>query len=238
MFAVDIHGRIAVLHPRPAFAAHSMDTDWYGVDRQGRVGLWRSNEEGAVPYLAHRQPWDELCIDLAVAYALSLPPERSSSSSKSEPGRLLVVDHRARIVGLRELPASWTGVLQFTCAEYLEMFQADWAHCVERTLTTAEHALEVRHMFPEAFYEYWNAGAIRVACAFPSIITPSALGFYEYACGFSGPYARRAVPKHHLLVGDLPPALRELLSALQLGLDFDSTDSFDPLSKLDCQTYR
>ncbi len=233
MFAVDVHGRIAVLHPRPAFAAHSMDTDWYAVDRQGHVGLWRSGEEGAVPYAAHRQPWDELCVDLSVHYALSLPETQASRS-----GSILLVDRRARVISTRELPPSWTGVLQFTSAEYLQMFRDEWAYYVTRTLDTSEHALQVSDLVHDAFHDYWSAGAIRVACVLVSHVTPAALGFYEYSCGFSGPYDRRSVPAHRLLLRDLPPPLRGRLDALQLGLDFDSTARFDPLSKHDCQTYR
>lgn len=34
-------------------AAHSMDTTWFGVDRDGRVGLFETGEDGIVPEDAH-----------------------------------------------------------------------------------------------------------------------------------------------------------------------------------------
>ena len=45
-----------------------MDTDWYAVDANGRVGYMRSGEEGAVPYSAHRQYWRDLFADLVISY--------------------------------------------------------------------------------------------------------------------------------------------------------------------------
>jgi hypothetical protein len=72
ILGVDEHGRIAVFEDRPAGAAHSMDTDWYAVDRGGRVALLRSGEEGAVPYDAHRQYWAELYDELAVARVVAI----------------------------------------------------------------------------------------------------------------------------------------------------------------------
>jgi uncharacterized protein (TIGR02996 family) len=72
--AVDAHGRIARFEDRPAGAAHSMDTDWYAVDREGRVALLRSGEEGAVPWDAHRQYWDEAYDDLVIARIASTSP--------------------------------------------------------------------------------------------------------------------------------------------------------------------
>lgn len=74
MIVVDEHGRIAVLEPRPTGAAHSMDTDWYAVDRHGHVARLSSGEEGAVPLTAHRQYWSELYEDLAVARLAALLP--------------------------------------------------------------------------------------------------------------------------------------------------------------------
>ena len=74
MIVVDEDGRIAVLEPRPTGAAHSMDTDWYAVDRHGHVARLSSGEEGSVPLTAHRQYWMELYKDLATARLATLLP--------------------------------------------------------------------------------------------------------------------------------------------------------------------
>lgn len=251
MFAVDRLGRIAFLAARPSFAAHSMDTDWYAVDRQGNVGKWSSGEEGAVPYAAYQQPWHELSVELAMHHAASgadpsatadpsgaADPSATSGAAVSAQRRIITLDRKARVIGVRELPGSWSGVVQFENAEYQAMFEAEYAYWVERPLDGAPFALQVRHLLTEAFDEYWSAGAIRAACVLPALVTPHALGLYEYACGFSGPYTRERVPEQRLSIHELPAPLRGKLSALQLGLDFDSTTNFDPLPRLKCLTYR
>lgn len=44
-----------------------MDTTWYALDRDGRVALFESGEEGSVPWAACRASWDELYDDIVVA---------------------------------------------------------------------------------------------------------------------------------------------------------------------------
>jgi hypothetical protein len=48
-------------------AAHSMDTDWYGVDVDGNVARLSSGETGVVPYGAHREVWDRIYERIAAA---------------------------------------------------------------------------------------------------------------------------------------------------------------------------
>jgi hypothetical protein len=65
--AVDAEGRIAAFVSPSAPAAHSMDTDWYASDREGRVARFSSGEEGGVPVMACREAWDTLYGELVVA---------------------------------------------------------------------------------------------------------------------------------------------------------------------------
>jgi uncharacterized protein (TIGR02996 family) len=63
---VDAHGRLAVA-TSPIYAAHSMDTAWYAVDRDGEVGYCWSGETGPVPDDAHRAYWEDLLPELFLA---------------------------------------------------------------------------------------------------------------------------------------------------------------------------
>src|SRR5215475_12558775 len=72
LIGVDPRGHIAAFEARPDNAAHSMDTDWYAVDRDGHVAQLWSAEEGAVPWQAHRQYWNDLYEELALARIESL----------------------------------------------------------------------------------------------------------------------------------------------------------------------
>lgn len=74
MILVDVHGRLAVT-TLPVFAAHSMDTTWYAVDREGEVARCNSGEEGSVPYAAHRAYWTEMLPELFVARLSSTLPD-------------------------------------------------------------------------------------------------------------------------------------------------------------------
>jgi hypothetical protein len=74
ILGVDEQGRIAAFEDRPRGAAHSMDTDWYAIDRGGRVARLSSGEEGAVPWSAHRQYWEELYNDVIIARIASTAP--------------------------------------------------------------------------------------------------------------------------------------------------------------------
>jgi hypothetical protein len=83
MIVVDDCGRIAWLDAWPDVAAHSMDTDWYGVDPAGHVARLQSGEEGAVPYAAHRQYWEELFEDLVFARILANTPADPQADAQS-----------------------------------------------------------------------------------------------------------------------------------------------------------
>lgn len=238
MLAVDDKGQLAFLAPRPTFAAHSMDTDWYAVDRQGHVARWQSGEEGAVPVDALACPWDDLIAELALQRALAVMADDAEAKPSSAPAPALVsLEREPRRIGLSELHDPWSGVLQFESAEYHEMFQRECAHWVERPLVGADHAVAVRDLLTVVFEDYWSAGAIRLACALPPFVSPQALGLFEYSCDFSGPYRRICVPARRLVVHQLPEPLRARLAALQLGLDFGSVESFDPQRKVKCHLY-
>lgn len=74
VIVVDAQGRIGLFEDAPVAAAHSMDTDWYAVDANGRVAYLGSGEEGAIPWIAHRQYWSELYADLVIARIASSAP--------------------------------------------------------------------------------------------------------------------------------------------------------------------
>lgn len=89
------------------------------------------------------------------------------------------------------------------------------------------------------FLDYWDAGAIERAYVMGRRISPRAIGLFEYACGFSGPYRRAAVPAEPALLYSLPEPLRGKLGALRLArLSFHTATDFDPDDLVRCQKYR
>jgi hypothetical protein len=77
--------------------------------------------------------------------------------------------------------------MQFDNADHLQMFREEYPHLVERVLTGADHAIEVFDLVADIFRDYWDAGAIRVACVLPKVVSAPALGLYEYSCLASPP---------------------------------------------------
>src|SRR5690242_13329496 len=116
---IDAHGYIAAFETRPNAAAHSMDTDWYAVDRDGHVAQLWSAEEGAVPWQAHRQYWSELYEDLAVARIEGLAPAAATDRQVFE------LRGTIRTLAPASLPFEWSGALRFASREYLEMFREE-----------------------------------------------------------------------------------------------------------------
>jgi hypothetical protein len=232
--AVDDHGRIAAFASRPDNAAHSMDTDWYAVDRGGRVARLWSGEEGAVPWDAHQQYWNDLYEDLAVSHVEQL-------AAQTPPGRRQVLSLARTIHAIdpASLPYQWNGVLRFASADDLELFRAEYFHAHWRVLDTLAHAVAVKDIQRDAFDDYWRAGAIDAAYLLDKVLAPRAIGLFEYDCPFSGPYQRQAVPAEPLLVDALPPKLKALLGGLRLTrLDFSVTTQIDPQTIARCRTYR
>jgi hypothetical protein len=232
LLGVDERGHIAVFAEQPRGAAHSMDTDWYAVDRNGHVARLSSGEEGAVPWDAHSQYWSDLYEDLAVARVAALAATTGAR-------RVLALDPAIHAVDIDDLPYEWDGVLHFADRQYLEMFRAEYYHQHWRVIDGLPETVAVKDILNGAFVDYWAAGAIVGAFVTGAEVKPAALGLFEYACGFSGPYQRRAVPPEPIHIDRLPEPLRGKLGQLRLGkLDFNTTTDFDPATFLRCNKYR
>jgi hypothetical protein len=103
-----------------------MDTDWYAVDDAGRVARFGSAEEGAVPYQALREHWEDLVRQFWLTITLQRLP-----GALAQGQRLSVVDLTtgvSRELTLEQLPDVWDGVLVFRHRGYLEMFLDDHHH--------------------------------------------------------------------------------------------------------------
>ncbi|MEZ4363388.1 MAG: hypothetical protein R3B48_24655 [Kofleriaceae bacterium] len=240
---VDAHGQLAALPPRPTFAAHSMDTHWYVVDRDGQVARAWSDLEGAVPWTAYVEAGGPLVADLL---ALRVAREREEAPPSS---RELACARRRSLVHVQpwELPWQWTGVLQFASDDYLAAFRDEfypraddyfWRIPFGGALAAALPRTVVAREIPRAgFTDYWDAGAIEAALWIDHC-SPADVGLYEYGCEFSGPYRRRVVPGVPLLLHELPAEVQRLLGGARVRFAFHDQPAFDPEEQLgDCRRY-
>jgi hypothetical protein len=86
-------------------AAHSMDTSWFAVDEAGRVAIFDSGEDGAVPFDAlslggasdpdpeAERVWDLLAPESELDLELEGPFFRYVNGDYGDPGRYVRSDH-------------------------------------------------------------------------------------------------------------------------------------------------
>lgn len=158
------------------------------------------------------------------------------------PAEVFIVDEVLRPISARALPARWDGILRFANETYLDMFRTEFFHPDFRVLDEGlgmANAVAASGIQKYAFDDYWAAGAILCAYVTRPPVRPRAIGLYEYACAFAGPYIREGVPRVPLLVNELPAALRARVGGLRLSqLSFAGTTEFDPSAFVDCHLWR
>lgn len=215
-------------------AAHSMDTTWFAVDKDGNVAVFETGESGAVPIDAivdESEPSDaeEEVKSLPatgahhdpLGYAALAEPDREHISLASYAGispasLLMFVRDPAPIrelldrLGARELPAT-----QGAC-----------------------FTLEVSD--PHAFAELHE----REACVHCQLwfrsddtLAQHGLFLYEHTCEnwIAGPYARLATPRAPISLDALPEAIRA--KAIRYDGRFSDTAMLQPLEHWECESW-
>jgi len=211
-------------------AAHSMDTVWFAVDRDGHVAQFESGEAGAVPEAAYREDYDQIMDALREAL-----PETTAIVHRE--GRIeptvtpnLQYPDRSALMFLRtleplaaelaaglarEVPAA-TGV-----AVKFERLPAD----VARRIHEQEACLGCFSLYEddERFH-------------------PARHGLFSYShlCEnwISGPYGRLESPAQSVTLDALPPELRKEVAAVRFSaLCFHETSVLQPVSHAPCGSW-
>ena len=207
-------------------AAHSMDTSWFAVDAEGRVGLFDTGEDGALPTKAanlggpSEPSFDSLVFHAAIlAKVRGATWEKRPAPAAKEATRLLVVKHPPGLdpavfeeiskgppwVGLSRKPlrpSKLEGLGDFTCV-------------------LTEH-------------EIYDAGPVddeRPAGVF---------AFTRDHGDDPGRYTRFEASGTPLLVDALPPSARDAIAALRLPVDFTTAQTVhlgDHLADADAAYY-
>ncbi len=214
-------------------AAHSMDTRWYAIDRDGHVASFYSGEAGAVPMAAtvieNEYHMLEQLRELVPVGSVLFDP-----AGRCQPGREDAI------------PRAWTGdypVLLFLSSLQPATADLESGRAVEVAATEgkavllsslSEEELNRYHALPE-FRGSHNLFFIQGG-------RPHELaqhGLYEYnhltENWISGPYGREAVPAQPLHIDQLPPALRQTLARFRLDkIRFADTLYFQPVEHTEC----
>ena len=220
-------------------AAHSMDTAWYAVDRDGHVAFFWSGEAGAVPATAAEDAnLDPVLASVPASEAVydlqgRLLPGREGPAghhirlARDEEGEILLFLDSADAVrdelaagSARLLPAT-TGVGVYF--ERLPRAVAARLHDAGRCLA--------------CFYSFELGGV----STHPERDSASkGLFVYDHLCEnwTSGPYGRARFPRSPLHVDQLPPAVREQVRQVRFPtICFQDTTHIQPVEHMECTSW-
>jgi|GEM_PF-6068823 hypothetical protein len=239
-------------------AAHSMDTQWFAIDGEGRVAIFETGESGAVPTEAYRE-------------YLDFPNDFIGSHCLIE-GRLLVSAWPGEWImqrALASLPAPDMAQLPYDCNGVFEL--SDDAHLpmlfgsttldeVPRDLF--EETSLVRFAGPRPVYAASGclADQVRAAAAAGKLrdfrLWPQSedswrdsmnfwealFGFYRFSSGRYGSgirYERDQVPLSPVKIADYPADLTEkMLPSRRATYDFSASEVIYPSAHALCSYYR
>jgi hypothetical protein len=224
-------------------AAHSMDTTWFAVDKDGRVGYFESGEAGAVPIDALQ---GELAVSMVTRLANALPRSEvlHDRQGRLRPGAPAVREHRIRAEGATPSVLLFLKSLDLVAGE----IAAGRAHQLPSTSDFAVHFTELSAELARQLHD----GGLCLGCfchwlrAEDEIeendLDPATCGFYQYdhTCEnwISGPYGRIIVPASPVHVDQLPPQLRNALKAVRFDVNFAETPFLQPVKDHECASWQ
>jgi hypothetical protein len=219
-------------------AAHSMDTTFFAIDRDGHVALFDTGEAGAVPVNACGGDG----IDFAGLSSLPLVEVIHDRQGRTTPGR----------------PGAWNEHSGQLALPYPTLMFLDSLDPV-RDEIAAGRAVEVRASegFAVLFRPLSEAvaarlhssGACRGCCLYFQgsaqegvAVDPVARGFFSYSHltenWISGPYGRVRRPTQPIHVDQLPPRVRGAIKAVRFDtLSFADTPYIQPVEHTPCESW-
>jgi hypothetical protein len=215
-------------------AAHSMDTTWFAVDRDGVVGYFHSSETGVVPLQALPQG----DVPIVERLAEVLP--------RVEP----LHDRRGRC-GTRGGEEHY-GCVPQVCALLTFLESPDpirdeiAAGRATQVGSTEGLAFVLRDTSQEVYDRIHAAGACR-GCFWhwipfdDSTPTPEHFGLFEFGHPIwntlAYPYERRCVPAQPVHVDQLPPDVRQAVKQVVLNVRFGDAPLIQPAEHLPCDSW-
>jgi hypothetical protein len=223
-------------------AAHSMDTYWFAVDKDGRVACFSSGEAGAVPVQAMAGD-DAYQMLQRLAQALPAGEVLHDRQGRARPGQeASMMDHLGGMAGA-----------QFPVLMFLKSLDpvADEiaAGRAVQVPSTNDFAVVFRQL-PQPLGQRLHEEEACLGCYFhfeadeagPAALPSAARrGLYEYrhTCEnwISGPYGRTGIPANPVHIDQLPPALRNQVKAMQLDVNFAETPYLQPMQHTECASW-
>lgn len=220
-------------------AAHSMDTCFFAIDRDGHVACFDSGEAGAVPVQAVTGPPDTVERQLA---ALPRCEVLYDPRGHTLPGS------RQQLLGHRSLWGVPVPVLMFLKA--LDPVQEEMAAGLAVQVPASEGvAVLFRTLSEERAKQLHDSGAC-LGCDWhfeeaddeENVADWTTRGFFRYGHltenWISGPYGRERCPVQPLHIDRLPPQLREAIQAMRFdSLCFAEAAHIQPVEHAPCESW-
>jgi hypothetical protein len=214
-------------------AAHSMDSCWFAVDRDGHIGYFETGESGAMPEVG-------ICGDDAYEVRDRLARMLPAGDVLFDPGG-------------RTLPGESVGPLPdhgfpaLVFLSHLAPAQSDVeAGRATVVRATEGYAVAYRQLTAAQARRLRDSGAVTAwAYHYDDPAGPGGLarhGIYEYThlCEnwIAGPYGREQIPARRVHVDQLPPDIRKpLKEARLLDRSFSVTPHIQPMEHWPCQSW-
>jgi hypothetical protein len=224
-------------------AAHSMDTRWFAVDRDGHVACFYSGEAGAVPERAGEvgTAWDETVTLLPRVGAAHDRRGRICPGPEAPTER----HHSRGLVNLGVEVHLDFGDVTVLFLDSLDAVRAELDAGTATVLPTTEGvAVAFRQLSEEVHRRLHDSGACR-GCfhlwrGLGEEDLPS-LGLFRYdhltENWISGPYGRTRVPLRPLHVDQLPPQLRDLVKRVRFDIRFAESQHIQPVEHGKCNSW-
>jgi hypothetical protein len=219
-------------------AAHSMDTTWYAVDRDGHVAVFSSHEAGAVPMTAFGDD-GSLNVEERLRQAL--------------PAAGVVYDLASRFLPALETepkPLDRAWLVQYPVLLFLSSLdpvrEALAAGRAKQVPATEGVAVVLRGITEEELNGYRASpafrGCLNLYLGEGETTSLAQHGLYEYGHitenWISGPYGREVLPERAVHIDQLPPDLRRRIGAMRFDrLRFADTAYIQPVELAECVSW-
>jgi hypothetical protein len=228
-------------------AAHSMDTDWFAVDRDGHVGYFDTNEPGAVPTLIYHggAPGFDLFDVLLETATVGAPLDDLRGWLHPGPLRQTAPHWQPSSPDLNGQVRMYLKSLEPVRA-LIEQGQASvqlaregHAVLIQEPEAALLQTLHGRQLCLACFRQYWGDQVMSHAAA---------LGCFVYHCqgyarpnnqfGVTAPYGRKKLPEFPVHVDQLPPEARAYVKRFRFETCcFAETLYIQPAEHVECSSW-
>jgi hypothetical protein len=216
-------------------AAHSMDTRWFAVDNDGNIGVFYSNEDGAVPRKISEDSYQGSLVEC-------LPKNKAGFSQSLIEGHVAAQGAKQiylrRMIACSHLISKFSVLLVLESESVLEELRP-YIYLQFAGLETVVYVSECPSLKIKSLLE--SGKVLRGRTEIKASEWSDFVGIFQFGhdwCGIAAPYKRDVVPQNPLNLAYLPAQLKQQLSTTRFeSTDFNETSEIQPIEHTDCQTW-